>query len=100
MLNPKAIYTFKLSSGPNPDFGERDSPKRATTIIGNLTAVFLAAKDYRAGLGGGNWRRADLYLGRKLVGYMSYNGRIWAPGEWSPGAVPLAEPPAWFNGAG
>jgi hypothetical protein len=29
------------------------------------------------GLGGGNWGDCPLFLNNKLVGYMSYNGRVW-----------------------
>ena len=29
------------------------------------------------GLGGGNWGDCPLFLHNKLVGYMSYNGRVW-----------------------
>lgn len=32
---------------------------------------------YEEGVGAGNWERANLYLNNKLVGYMSYNGRVW-----------------------
>ena len=28
-------------------------------------------------LGGGNWGDCPLFLNNKLVGYMSYNGRVW-----------------------
>ena len=30
----------------------------------------------------------------KVVARVSYNGNVWEPGEWKPGAVPLFRPKA------
>lgn len=32
---------------------------------------------YEEEVGGGNWGDCPLFLNNKLVGYMSYNGRVW-----------------------
>ena len=32
---------------------------------------------YEEGVGAGNWDNASLFLNNKLVGYMSYNGKVW-----------------------
>ena len=32
---------------------------------------------YDERVGAGNWENAPLFLNNKLVGYMSYNGKVW-----------------------
>lgn len=89
MLNPGARYVLKLKSAPNPDFDELVAPKPPMEAVGDLAEVLSDAMEYRTGLGAGNWARADLYVGGKKVGRVSYNGRVWPPGPWKPGMAPI-----------
>jgi hypothetical protein len=96
-LDPQAHYVLKLASCPNPDFGEIRRPKPPMVAEGNLETIFRDAGTYRLGLGGGNWLRADLFLGGRQIAHMGYNGRIWPGKEWQSGMKPLCEPPEWFG---
>lgn len=96
-LDPGARYALLLASCANPDHGETRAPMPAMIATGTLEEIYRDVRAYRGGLGGGNWARADLYEGGKKIGRMSYNGRIWPPGPWRSGMIPLAEPPEWFN---
>lgn len=96
-LDPRAIYDLLLASCPNRDFGEVGVPKPPMIATGTLEEIYRDAAEYRRGLGGGNWARANLFLRKKLVGRMAYNGRVFSPGRWTPEQVPLCEPPEWYN---
>lgn len=43
----------------------------------------------REGLGASRFRDATVLVADLPVGRISYNGRIWAPGEWQPDDFPL-----------
>ena len=43
----------------------------------------------RSGLGASMYPEALLLIAETPVGRISYNGRIWLPGDWEPGADPL-----------
>lgn len=76
-MTSTTTYILKLASCPNPDHGETSAPKARATFSGTADQIAKFAETYREGLGGGNWKRADIYLGKKLVARMSYNGRLW-----------------------
>jgi len=88
-LDPSLSYELKLESCPNPDFSEVEAPKPPLLASGKLDYLIKQAKEYRQGLGGGNWKRADLYLDGRHVAKMSYNGRFWPAGRWSRDMRPL-----------
>lgn len=66
--------------------------------LAEASRMFCAARDAAqfARRGGGGASRTPtpmLYEGDRLVGYVSYNGRVWAghPHDWQPGMKPLCE---------
>lgn len=68
---------------------------RRHIAVADLAAASRAAQIIRDELSvsGSGWRRADLYEGRRWVGHVSYNGRVWdvRPGAWRPSDRPLLE---------
>jgi len=81
------IFTMRLSSCGNPDFGQYAplSPPKVVTGA-SLAEMRKLAQDYSEewGLGGGNWMNPVVKQGAKVIGYFSYNGRFWEgrPGRW------------------
>jgi hypothetical protein len=35
-------------------------------------------------IGGGNWQDPPLLVDGEVVGYMSFNGKVWADRSWTP----------------
>lgn len=44
------------------------------------------------GLGASRFRDGKIIDGREIVARISYNGKVWHPGEWKSGDVPLFSP--------
>lgn len=83
----------------NPDFGQ--NPERPLPGVGRLTvkvADFSVASHAlrqwvrEHHVGGGNLKRAEIMVGNQVVAKVSYNGRVWLPVEWRPGAVAYYTP--------
>lgn len=58
--------------------------------------MFCTARDkaMHRGVGGSSHTPTPMiYNGDRLIGYVSYNGRVWAghPHDWQPGMKPLLE---------
>lgn len=72
---------LKAKAFGNIDHGQDPKELLASTELQAETVGELRAKVQQwqdeEGLGGGNWGECPLYLNNKLVGYMSYNGRVW-----------------------
>jgi hypothetical protein len=72
-----------LESKGNPDFGEnpnKDMSPRQLVHVDTMEDASLLCQDYIAkhNLGGGNWTGGQVVdADRNVVGYISYNGRIW-----------------------
>ena len=74
-LKLKAKAYGNIDHGQNPKELLASTELQADTI-GELRAKVQQWQD-EEGLGGGLWGECPLYLNNKLVGYMSYNGRVW-----------------------
>jgi hypothetical protein len=84
-------YTVELSHGPNPDLDKGywdppvDSGRPRRVSIASVGEASKVVREYieRNNLGGGNFREAPIRnaLGVE-VARVSYNGRIWLPGDW------------------
>jgi len=89
-------YTVRLRSVGNPDFGQYAPLSPPETFeADSLSEIRDACRTYIAKweLGGGNWPSAVIREGKKAVGYVSYNGRVWAgrPSDWKNAVeIPLA----------
>jgi hypothetical protein len=85
------IYTMKLRSVGNPDFGQYAPVSNPETVTGSTLAEMRAHCERYIefwDLGGGNWVGPVVMQGKKVVGHFSYNGRLWEgrPGRWDASA--------------
>jgi hypothetical protein len=79
------MFTLTVSIHGNPDRNEGDWQETHTISASNIQALRSAVNDLQGqnDIGGGNWGEAVLHEDRVLVGYMSYNGRVWKTPYWS-----------------
>lgn len=80
-----------LSHAPNPDIRggywepTQDSRRPKAVEVKTLAEASKVCRDYisRNGLGGGNWTGGKIVCPeRGIVGYVSYNGRVWDREPW------------------
>jgi len=74
------MFTTKIVIGGNPDHFEPPIIWLKKSIKAESYGALAKLVDEfqtRYGLGGGNWYECKLYCGKKLLGYMSYNCRVW-----------------------
>jgi len=81
------IFSMKLRSVGNPDHGQYAPVSEPEVVTGSsLAEMRKACEAYieKWDLGGGNWTNPVVKQGSKVVGYFSYNGRLWEgrPGRW------------------
>jgi len=102
-------WRVELSNAPNPDLQQRPGrersgywqggiPARSRSVpVASFAEASQVVQDYIRDneLGGGNWTggRITDYATGKEIGRVSYNGRVWPPGEWHMGQEAL-----WPNG--
>lgn len=73
---------FEIMSNPDRDHGDwRESHTLTAKTIDEIRTM---VRDFQGenNIGGGNWGVATLTQDGNLVGYMSYNGRIWKGRYW------------------
>lgn len=56
--------------------------------LAEASAIYSAARD-RSGKGASGWPDGAVLEDNKVIGRVSYNGRVWAPGPWKPESMPL-----------
>lgn len=76
----KNKFHLKARVHGNPDRGE--NPRnliRNDIFADSINELRVKVREWQdlEGFGGGNWGNCKLYSGETLVGFMSYNGRIW-----------------------
>ena len=80
---PKVVLKVELASVNNIDFNERDKNIRSRQVVvtGFAEARSVCREYIRDNdLGGGNWTGGTIRdAHNRVVGYVSYNGRVW---EW------------------
>ena len=67
---------------------QRGFPELAAANWANASDLYCERRD-QSGLGASMFPEAMLLIAETPVGRISYNGRIWLPGEWEPDAKPL-----------
>ena len=85
------MFEIKTEVCGNPDYGQNPNKPpygvrvkmiRAKTFDDLLDQVRAwQSANY---IGGGNWMNPALSIDGAVVGYMSYNGKVWADKSWSP----------------
>jgi hypothetical protein len=92
-------FLVELSSRGNPDHGQE--PGRKMPGVPDLVVAVCSLADASRmcrlycefyNLGGGNWAGGKVTCppSKAPVARVSYNGRVWGPEPWTPGAVPIA----------
>lgn len=84
-------FMLKTEVCGNPDYGQDpDRPPYGVDIVKitahNFDALVEQVSDWQSenDIGGGNWMNPAIYLDGEVVGYMSYNGKVWADKSWTP----------------
>ena len=84
---------FKLTTEVcgNPDYGQDPSIPpygvEVTTLNAHKFEDLIAQVrewQYENDIGGGNWMNPSVCVDGEVVGYMSYNGKVWADKSWTP----------------
>jgi hypothetical protein len=94
-----------LDNRGNPDFGQDPTQrlpgtKRRFCPVNSLKEASEMCSSYIEdnNLGGGNWTGGRIMALSGAsgvdVGRVSYNGKVWPPGNWTPDSVPLFDPSA------
>lgn len=63
-------------------------PKMTASDFADASAKYSVVRD-ASGEGGSTFRDGIIKQDGKIVARISYNGRVWPVGEWSPGMTPL-----------
>ena len=83
------MFNLEFTISGNPDRNQGDWEEKhviSAPTIKELRADVLKFQGEND-IGGGNWGEATLSQDGNLVGYMSYNGRVWSKPYWEGGAV-------------
>ncbi|BCH33196.1 hypothetical protein MesoLjLc_51260 [Mesorhizobium sp. L-8-10] len=56
--------------------------------LADASRIYSERRD-ASGLGASRWPEGQVFEGDRLIGRVSYNGRIWSPGDWRPDDVPI-----------
>ena len=79
------MFTVDLRARRNPDFPPRDLPPRCRVVVTNLSEASQACLQFieEHDLGGSEWSGGEVLDAAtgKVVALVSYNGRVWSPGE-------------------
>jgi len=91
----------RLSNCGNIDFGQNPNrplpgTRTRTVRVKDFAEASAVCRRYIAenGLGGGNWTGGEITdeATGKVIGRVSYNGRVWGPEEWTPDSKPIYVP--------
>jgi hypothetical protein len=84
-------YSIKTEVCGNPDYGQDPRKPPYGVVVKTLKADTFqelsdAVRDWIGDndIGGGNWQNPQLLIDGQVIGYMSYNGKVWADKSWSP----------------
>lgn len=87
----------RLESRGNPDFNQDpDRPvwgaEDQTVEVNSLKEASEVCREYcnRHDLGGGSWTGGEITEDGKVIGHVSFNGRVWDRNPWTSGAKELA----------
>ena len=86
---------LRLAATGNPDFGQYGSIGVPTVYVEVASFAEASAKCLtfirENNLGAGNWTGGALRAskGSKLLAKVSYNGKVWPPGDWKADVKPL-----------
>ena len=78
------MFKLQVEIVPNPDRGENWQEEQHCFFASTMKELHNQINKFRVDncIGGGNWGEATLFIKDTIVGYMSYNGRIWKTKYW------------------
>jgi hypothetical protein len=83
------MFTIEFTINGNPDRNQGDWSENhsiSAPTIKELREKILKFQGEND-IGGGNWGKATLHQDGNLVGFVSYNLRVWNKPYWKPGSV-------------
>lgn len=90
------MYSIKTEVCGNPDYGQNPNKPpygvRVKTIRASTFAEILdKVREWQSDndIGGGNWMNPALMRDGELVGFMSYNGKVWSDQSFSPSTMQI-----------
>jgi hypothetical protein len=81
------MYHLNFTIQGNPDRGESDWEENHSVSAGTMKELREKVLKFQGeqDIGGGNWGEAVLRHDDALVGYVSYNLRVWKTPYWEEG---------------
>lgn len=78
------MYHLAFTVHGNPDRDQGDWSEDHALSANSLTELVEKVREFQGNndIGGGNWGEAVVTQDGTLVGYMSYNGRVWKGKYW------------------
>ena len=90
------MYLIKTEVCGNPDYGQNPNKPpygvRVKTIKAKSYAELLdKVREWQSDnvIGGGNWMNPALMRDSEIVGYMSYNGKVWSDQSITPSTMQI-----------
>lgn len=82
------MFTLNFTIHGNPDRGQDDWTENHSISAASMAELRADALKFQGDndIGGGNWGEATLLRNGVLVGYVSYNLRVWDKPYWSEAA--------------
>lgn len=79
------MFTLRFAIHGNPDHGQEDWTENHSVSAGTMKELREKARQFQGenNVGGGNWGEATLHHDDTLVGYVSYNLRVWKTPYWA-----------------
>lgn len=73
------MYHLKFTIHGNPDYDQGDWEEQIALSATTFPELVEKVREFQGKnqIGGGNWGTATLSKDGTLVGFMSYNGRVW-----------------------
>lgn len=90
------MYLIKTEVCGNPDYGQNPNKPPYGVIVKTIKAIAFSELlekivEWQADndIGGGNWMNPALMRDGEIVGYMSYNGRVWSDASFTPSTMQI-----------
>jgi len=90
------MYSIKTEVFGNPDYGQNPNRPPYGVRVKTLKAIAFSELlekivQWQADndIGGGNWMNPALMRNGEIIGYMSYNGKIWSDQSITPSTMQI-----------
>lgn len=83
------MFTINFTIQGNPDRNQGDWEENHSISAPTMKELREKILKFQGenDIGGGNWGEATLHQDDNLVGFVSYNLRVWNKPYWEPGSV-------------